>query len=463
MNPDSRICSYVPAISLFCLALAVMPTAYATDSDDGDDFDSPIEGVLQDVTVRGPQRAMGALIEEVCPGGVSRGVILAQDLADRCTDIVLGLLNDGDTTGAQGALEQMAGEEISVVGTTQVDASSAQLDAIGARLSSLRAGGPRVAVSVPGFAPDGVAAASTAGGMSGGAAGDATARRYGFFVNGNYAYNERDTSINESGFESDTYGVTAGADFEVTPSLLLGAAFTYTSADADIVANAGTMETDSYGGFGYGTWTLAPGWYADGMVGYTRNNHDQVRNLAYTVGGTSVNQAALSELDSREVAGSLKLGYDHASGSWVIGPFARLDVADVEIDGYSERMSNPGVGSGLALQIDDQAYTSIMTAFGATLGYVSAQSWGTWFPQVIAEYVHEFDNDAENITGRFVNAPTVSFSMPIDDPDRDFAHVGVSSSFVWNSGVSAFVSYQALVGYTDLDTHVVEFGVRVPF
>ena len=316
---------------------------------------------------------------------------------------------------------------------------------------------------MPGFDSNQVAAASRDGWLSGGAAGDEAGSALGFFVNGNYAFNEKDQTSNESGFESDTYGVTAGLDMQVSAPLLLGAAFTYTSAEADIVANGGTMETDSYGGFAYGTYTFAAGGYLDGMVGYTRNGHDQTRNLAYTL-GTTVNQTAFSDLDSREVAGSLKLGFDHANGNWVLGPYARLDVADVQIDGYNERMSNlTAPGSGLALQIDDQSYTSIMTAFGASAGYLSAQSWGTWYPQVLIEYVHEFDNDAANITGRYVDAPTFSFSMPIDDPDRNFAHVGVSSSFVMNSGVSAFAAYQALVGYEDLTTHLVQVGMRVAF
>jgi hypothetical protein len=33
----------------------------------------------------------------------------------------------------------------------------------------------------------------------------------------------------------------------------------------------------------------------------------------------------------------------------MVGPFARLDVADVEIAGDTERMSNPGSGSGITL------------------------------------------------------------------------------------------------------------------
>ena len=455
MNP------FRTGLAVFALAGFSVHAALATEENDG--FDSPLEGVLQREAVNGPQRAIAEMVEEICPNGRQRGVILSQDLQDRCTDVVRAVRNTGDREGARDALQNLAAEEVNVIGTSEVDASAGQVDAIGARLSNLRAGGSRVAIAMPGFDSSQVAAASRDGWLSGGAAGDDAGNALGFFVNGNYAFNEKDQTSNESGFESDTYGVTAGLDMQVSAPLLLGAAFTYTSAEADIVANGGTMETDSYGGFAYGTYTFAAGGYLDGMVGYTRNGHDQTRNLAYTL-GTTVNQTAFSDLDSREVAGSLKLGFDHANGNWVLGPYARLDVADVQIDGYNERMSNPtAAGSGLALQIDDQSYTSIMTAFGASAGYLSTQSWGTWYPQVLIEYVHEFDNDAANITGRYVDAPTFSFSMPIDDPDRNFAHVGVSSSFVMNSGVSAFAAYQALVGYEDLTTHLVQVGMRVAF
>lgn len=435
----------------------------ATDEDEG--FESPIEGLLQNRSLSNPQRVMGGLIEEVCPGGLSRGVIgssaAGRDLADRCTDVVVQALEGGSVSAV---LQNMAAEEVNVVGSSEVDASAGQMDAISQRLGTLRAGGSRVALAAPGFDSRSLAAGDGDRWLNGGGAGDGAGASRGFFISGNYAANDRDGTVNESGFESDTYGVTSGVDFQVTPRLLLGAAFTYSTIDADISGNAGTMETDSYGGFGYGTLTLGTSGYLDAMIGYTRNEHEQSRNLAYTAAGVRVDQSALSELDSREIAGSLKLGYDHAAGNWVLGPYARLDIADVEIDGYSEQMSNPnGIGSGLALQIDEQSFTSITSAFGLTAGYLSAQSWGTWYPQIIAEYVHEFDNDAENVTGRFVNAPTVSFAMPMDDPDRDFAHVGVSSTFALNSGVSMFASYQALVGYENLDTHVVEFGVRVPF
>lgn len=471
MKPQLRTLPMAIAIAL----LAVPASALATDDDfdDFDDgFDSPIAGALQSVAVTGPQRAMGALIEDVCPGGQSRGIIAdtsaGADLAARCTDMAEAVLATGDLSGALGAMQAVAGEEVNAIASLEVDAASGQMDTIGARLQNLRAGGPRVAIAMPGF-ERALAADGSAGLLSGGGASADMASRLGVFVNGHYSYSDRDQTTNEAGFESDTYGVTAGLDYQLSDPLLVGAAFTYSSAAADLAQRGGSLDTDTYGGFAYATYTIGGGWYLDAMFGYTQNEHEQARNVAYSVlgatrGRVSMNQVAQSDLDSDEIAGSVKFGFDALHGAWTVSPYLRFDAADVSIDGYTERMSRPtALGNGLALQVDEQSFTSLMTAVGARFGYLSTQSWGTWYPQVTAEYVHEFDNEGDPITGRFVNAPGVDFRMGIDAPDEDFANLGVASSFVLNSGTAAFVSFQTLLGYRDLTTHAVEVGVRIPF
>lgn len=458
--------SHLPLRALYAALVAVPLTA--AGASDGDGFDSPLEGQLQAVTRNSPQRAIAAMVEEICPSGIARGVILSQDLQDRCTDIVQAVKVTRDTSGALDAMQKLAPEEVNTIGTTEVDSSSAQVEAVGARMQNLRAGGPRVAISMPGFS-GGLLAGGDTGLQSGGSAGADEASRFGVFVNGNYVFNDKDATSNESGFKSDTYGVTAGLDYQLTDPLLVGAAFTYNSTDADIANRGGSLGTDSYGGFAYATYVYGGGWYLDAMGGYTQNTHDQTRNIAYSVLGATrglvtLDQVASSSLDSDEVAGSLKFGFDATHGNWTVSPYVRFDASDVSIDGYSERMSRPtSTGSGLALQVDDQSFTSLMLAGGAQFGFPVAMSWGTWYPQVSAEYVHEFDNDAQPVTGRYVDAPSFSFSMDIDAPDRDFAHLGASSSFILNNGSSAFVSYQALVGYQDLMTHAVEVGLRIPF
>lgn len=432
-----------------------------------ENFVSPLEGQLQELTKNSPQRAIAAMVEQICPNGIGRGVILSQDLQDRCTDIVQAAKVTGDTGGALDALQKLAPEEVNAIGTIEVDASSGQVDAVGGRLQNLRAGGPRVAVALPGYS--GALAADAAALVSGGGAGADAASRLGMFVSGNYAFNDKDATSNESGFTSDTFGVTAGLDYQLSTPLLIGAAFAYNTTDTGIKQRGGAVDTDSYGGFAYATYDLGQGWYVDAMVGYTESSHDQVRNIAYSIlgltrGQVALDQVASSTLDSNEVAGNIKLGLDSNHGNWTISPYARFDAAEVDIDGYSERMSRPGAtGSGLALQVDKQSFTSLMLSFGGQVGYLYTNTWGSWYPQVMAEYIHEFDNDAEPITGRYVDAPTFSFAMDMDNPDRDFAHVGASSNFIFNSGALAYVTYQALIAYRDLVTHAVEVGVRVPF
>ena len=75
MKHPSHACRRMLALAL----LAAPATSLATDDDVDnidDGFASPIEGLLQNIARTGPQRAMGALIEEVCPGGISRGASL---------------------------------------------------------------------------------------------------------------------------------------------------------------------------------------------------------------------------------------------------------------------------------------------------------------------------------------------------------------------------------------------------
>ncbi|MCC7120970.1 MAG: autotransporter outer membrane beta-barrel domain-containing protein [Gammaproteobacteria bacterium] len=447
--------------------------ALASGFDDYDPgFDSPIAGVLQGASRSGPERTMGALIEDICPGGLERGRILdtvgGRDLADRCTDMVEAIVATGDVNAGLDAMATVAGDEVATIATSEIDASSGQLDAIGDRLQSLRSGGPRVAFALPGS--DGaLAARGGAGLLTGGGASADGIQRLGLFVNGSYDYNDRDQSFNEAGFEADGYGVTAGLDYQMSDVLLVGAAFSYKNTEADIARQAGTLDTDSVGGFGYATYTIGGGWYLDAMGGYTQNDHEQTRNVRYAVlgqtrGNVSTSQIALSELDSDEISGSAKLGFDAVHGAWTVSPYVRADAAKVDIDGYSERMSRPtALGNGLALQVDDQSFTSVMAAIGTQFGWLATYGWGTWYPQVMAEYVHEFDNEGDPITGRFINAPGVTFQAGIDEPDRNFANVGVASSFILNSGTAAFVSFQTLLGYRDLTTHAVEIGVRVPF
>jgi outer membrane lipase/esterase len=78
------------------------------------------------------------------------------------------------------------------------------------------------------------------------------------------------------------------------------------------------------------------------------------------------------------------------------------------------------------------------------------------------EYVHEFENDNDAIAGRFLgDLSGTTFFLPTDDPDRNYVNLSVGASAVFAEGRSAFIQYQTLLGYEDLESHAIGVGLRI--
>ena len=425
--------------------LATLGVAQATGLDPVQQF---VTNELLDVADTAPQDTMSLLVGEICPAGV---IDLDSDLQDRCNDIAGAAINDD--LSARDGLQAMAPEEDAVIASSQVDSGSAQVDNIGDRMSAIRSGSPAAGLTYlnrSGF------------NWSTGAAGDATSP-WGFFVNGLYVNTDRDSTSREAGFEADDFGVTGGIDYAFSDKFVFGLAFGYKDSDADIDNNGGDLETESLSYFAY--WSLYPDefWYIDAMVGYTDNDHDQKRNVIYTItGATPVNNAALSETDSDEISVSVTAGRNFFANNWTLSPYGRIEYADIEIDGFTEQMAQTNAaGNGLALQIDDQDFESLMMTIGASASTTWAERY---FPRVSVEYVHEFKNNNDPITGRFVNDTSrTTFTLLTDPPDRNFVNVGAGLSALLTDDILGYARYQGLFGYKDLDVHAFEVGLRIGF
>ena len=198
-----------------------------------------------------PQDQIGQVIGQICPSGT---IITNDDFQTLCGEIAGAGLSANPT--ARDGLQAMAPEENAVVASSQVDAGGAQIDNIGDRLSALRGG----------TAGGGLTYQKNSGyNWSGGAAGDGSSP-WGFFVNGLYISSDRDSTINESGFEADDFGVTAGIDYAASDQLVVGAAFGYKNSDADIDNRGGNLDTDSYSFFGYFSYSPSEFWYYDACL-----------------------------------------------------------------------------------------------------------------------------------------------------------------------------------------------------
>jgi outer membrane autotransporter protein len=277
--------------------------------------------------------------------------------------------------------------------------------------------------------------------------------------------------MNEPGFDFDGYNFTAGVDYRFTENLVLGTAFGYAHSEADIKNNGGDVESDGYGASLYGTYYVGQ-MYVDVIGVYGIKDYTVARNVNYSVpeiggGTTTVDQAFEGDPDAEEYGISGGVGYNLYLGGFNFQPYARLHYLKTEIDGYRERLSSPAntnAGFGLALDVEDQSVTSLVSAVGGQVAYTINTGIGVFIPQVNFDWQHEYENDARVIRASFVNGlddPDNLILIPTDDPDRDYFGLGVGCSAVFPHGMSGFAYYDTILSLDDVTSHRVTLGLRL--
>jgi uncharacterized protein with beta-barrel porin domain len=414
------------------------------------------------------QRNVAAGIQAVCLrlNVANQQSPLAGDQADlfsTCTGLVQNsnqIQGSGQTGASFGlssaelaaAVSDIAPDEVPAMTTLQVEAGSNQFRLVVPRLAALRRGVGGVAMNL------------NLGGMrlsddrvwgqplGGGASADLPRTgRLGFFVDGNVAFGDKDTTDREVGFDFTSWGAIAGVDYRLTDNLILGAALTYTYTDTDLDQFLGETKTHSVGPIFYGTYYVGP-LYVDGHAGMTWNFYDTERRITFA----TIDRTATGDTDGQEYVAGLGVGYTFSRGPLSVTPFGRLEYIHVDIDGYGERGAN-----GLDLTISDQDIDSLQSALGVQIAYAISTKAAVLVPQVRGEWRHEFEDDSRSITARYTSDPfNTFFTIPTDNPDRDFFTVGVGLAAVFARGIGAFVHYETVLGLRDFSHHEVRVGVR---
>lgn len=428
-----------------------------------------IEEALQDAAQTPPQSAVAGVIGVVCPERIA-----TPDFQRDCNALVGASLRQDPN--ANTALGQVTPDEATTPVNSSLNSLQLQSRSVGARLVALRRGATGFSLGGLGLNLDGrwVSAKDLAGlyqqgGRSGGAAGadDNGFSRLGVFASGTINTGEQDTTVNEAGFDFNTWNITAGADYRFNDQFILGGAFGYSNAEADLDANGGELDADSYNLIVYGTYYQSDRFYLDGSLSYGWNDYDQNRNVRYTLnnGNTAVDQNLSATYDGDQFNLTFGGGYDFSSGGWTFGPVAQLQYINANVDGYGERASNPNQdGSGWTVQIDGQDYKSFTLSLGGQVSYALSQSWGVLLPQARFEWIHEFEDDSPFVTGHFLGDPSQdSFSFAGDEPDTDYFSLGIGVSAVFAKGRSAYFNYQTVLGYQDLTQNSFNLGLRLEF
>lgn len=130
----------------------------------------------------------------------------------------------------------------------------------------------------------------------------------------------------------------------------------------------------------------------------------------------------------------------------------------LSIDGFSES------GSIAAVQFANQNIESLISTMGIQTSYTLSVPWGVLTPQLRGEWHHQYLDGRRYIGTRFTSGASVQeFIMVSGVPVRDYFTVGAEVSSLLAGGVSAFLSYETLQGYTDISSHKFMLGTRFEF
>jgi len=284
--------------------------------------------------------------------------------------------------------------------------------------------------------------------------------RLGFFVSGQMTETERKNTTLETGYESDTNGVTVGMDYFFTNQFVGGLAISYSDTDLDFNSNAGFSDYESVSVTTYANFMVNNNFSIDGYVGWTGIDYDMQRNISLTnAGGTPITDNGNADTEANKILAGLNFYYKLNFNALAINPSLKLDYSGTFLDGYSETTTGT---TGLALQYDSQDVQSFKSNLGFNSSYDISIPWGVIIPQIHAGYVHEFLDDRRVVHASFVQDVTnFDLQFQTDKPDRDYFVFGGGISAVLVHSVQLFVNYERIEGHRYLNSYTVSGGVRV--
>ncbi len=441
------------------------------------------------------------------------------ELWQRCNELVATADNfNGGTTFGRflgytepnellAAFQQVNGEEVQALANMAHDASYNQFSIIAARLAALRGATSTSIASVTAYGAD------LMYGTGGGAAADDTGLPFGswgWFFRGSYTTGDKDASDptgftgEENGFEFDQYGLTIGID-HMSGSSVWGVALSYSSYEVEMtnrsagagiqtqVVNEGEIEADSVNGSFFYSYDGQNNVYFSALAGYGAQSFDMARNFIYfgehATDSTVVKQTRVltAAPDGDSLSASLTLGRAINRGSWVIDPRIGVTYDRITIDRFAEVDSgNQNVSSSVAamqLAFDEQEIDSLRATIGIQFSNNVNTSFGSVRPTFSADWYHEFEDDPRVIKAKYAledviaNGPMPGpFKSGFDDvncvscfelrseaPDSDYFVVGAGIASAFRSGFQAFLMFEALLGYENLDAYSVTLGLRGQF
>ncbi|MEO7251731.1 MAG: autotransporter outer membrane beta-barrel domain-containing protein, partial [Arenimonas sp.] len=160
---------------------------------------------------------------------------------------------------------------------------------------------------------------------------------------------------------------------------------------------------------------------------------------------------------------ALTFGGDFHVRGLGISPYGQLLYSRTGFDSYEETL-RAGPGSGLGLAVDSRSVTALSGIVGSRFTYTHSTNWGVLVPTAALEWQHEFKDDLQSISARFIHDPTGTLITMSGEPtDSDYLRLSVGLSLVLTHGRSGFFLYQRVLARDGQSQDDLSIGVRIEF
>ncbi len=414
--------------------------------------------------IEAPAQVVGAVIASVCPQVQDALAADSVALRDDCNSLQNAIANN-DSNVAQ-ALEAIAPDQAGALLGVGQQTITTQMRNISARMGAVRSNN-RTALSDFGITIN-ERTIAVADLFTGGNAGDEPgfASKYGFFVNGEISFGDREDTKREEGYDFSTNGLTLGVDYRISNQWVVGTALGFALSTSDFTSG-GSLDSKGLLGTVFATLQRRS-IYLEGGLSFGSNRFEQDRAIEYSLAdGTDVKQTARSSFSGSESSFFLNSGMEFLlSQQLTLTPQIRFEFVQSDVDGFSEKSVSAAndAGQGWRVKMDSQSREKLLVGLALKASRVINTGRNVWVPYAGLEWVQDFKADKTDLSGKFLGDPgNDKFTLEVDPPDDNFFRLNFGTTMVFRNGKSAFFDYSTMLAVAHDTVHSFNAGFRWEF
>ena len=261
----------------------------------------------------------------------------------------------------------------------------------------------------------------------------------GFWTAGSVEWGRQDAT-GQRDYRFSTQGITAGLDFRLSDTLVVGGGIGYGEDKTKIGDNGSVSNGKAWTGALYASWLPAESFYVDGVVGLADLDFDARRWVSGLAGQPDGYADSDRSGDVRFV--SAAFGRLMRSETMVTNIYARLDASEITLDGFTE------TGGGLGALIWDEIEQSSLSAnLGASWRWtVDSRRFGRITPSARLEWSHELE-DVGSQGVRYADwAASPTYLVPLDTWSRNALNIDLGAEWSLTDRMMFSLGYRGNLG-----------------